>query len=551
MPTNSTKGHENYGDFQVKKIDIYDTTLRDGSQGEGISFSLKDKLFIAEKLDELGVQFIEGGWPGSNPKDAEFFKEVNKKSFEHAKIVAFSSTRRPFYSMDNDPNIEVLINTKTKYITIFGKTWDFHVKEALNISMVENLKMIYETVKYLKEKGHEVFFDAEHFFDGYKSNPEYALKALNEAYNAGAAVLCLCDTNGGTLPLEIKEIVSAVKVNFPKTILGIHAHNDGDFAVANSIIAVQMGCAHVQGTINGYGERCGNANLCSIIPNLELKLGYSCISGENLKIITKISRTVSEIANLVPREDMPYIGVSAFAHKGGIHVNAIRKNSRLYEHISPELVGNQQRVLVSELAGKSNIFMKARELGFMLDENSDDVKKILHKIKESDHYKGIQFEGADASFKLFLLKAAGKYKPFFDLKEFEVIVEKRDDNRLISEAIIKIVVDGKHEHIISDGNGPVNALDNALRKALLTFYPELGQMHLLDFRVRIMDQKAGTRAKTRVLIESCDKEESWWTVGVSENIIEASWEALVDSIEYKLLKEKNRKKSSKLKVQSL
>ncbi|MBI5418066.1 citramalate synthase [Candidatus Poribacteria bacterium] len=522
----------------MKIVKIYDTTLRDGAQGEGILFSLEDKLRIAEKLDELGVHYIEGGWPGSNPKDEEFFIEASKKNFKNAQITAFGCTRKADSKTENDPNIKSLLNARTKIVTIFGKTWDFHVKEALNTTLEENLIMIYESIKYLRDKGLEIFFDAEHFFDGYKSNPEYAVKALNEAKRAGAALLCLCDTNGGMLPFEIKDIVTNISILFPDLSIGIHTHNDSDNAVANAIIAVQAGCSQVQGTINGYGERCGNANLCSIIPNLQLKMGFSCIPAENLKMITSVSRTISEIANLVPRDDMPYVGASAFAHKAGIHVNAIRKNSKLYEHILPTLVGNEQRILVSELAGRSNIFLKAKELGFDLDEKSDHVIKILTKIKNSDHYKGIQFEGADASFKLLLMQAAGIHKPFFDLKGFRVIVEKREDDKLISEATIKVVVNGEQEHTAADGNGPVNALDKALRRALIKFYPELENMHLSDFKVRVIDQKSGTGAKTRVLIESCDQDESWWTVGVSENIIEASWDALVDSIEYKLFKEK-------------
>ncbi|MBI4650116.1 citramalate synthase [Candidatus Desantisbacteria bacterium] len=528
----------------MTEITIYDTTLRDGAQGEGISFSLEDKLRIADKLDELGIGFIEGGWPGSNPKDEDFFKEIRKKRFTNIKIAAFGSTCKPGNKVEDDANIKGLIKSKTEIVTIFGKTWDFHVKDALKTTLEENLRIIRESIAYLKKNRIKVFFDAEHFFDGYKSNPEYAISVLNSAKESGARVLCLCDTNGGTLPLELKDIIASVKSKFPDITLGIHAHNDSDNAVANSIIAVQMGCTHVQGTINGYGERCGNANLCSIIPNLELKLGYKCISSKNLKKLTIISREISEIANLVPRDDIPYVGLSAFAHKAGIHVNAIRKNSKLYEHISPELVGNIQRILVSELAGKSNIFLKARELGFDFSENSENIKKILLKIKDFEHERGMQFEGADASFKLFLMEAEGKYKPFFDLKGFRVIVEKREDNSLISEATIKVIVGGVGVHTASDGNGPVNAMDMALRKALLTFYPELNDMHLSDFRVRVLDQKSGTGAKTRVLIESCDKEESWWTVGVSENIIEASWEALVDSIEYKLFKEKKKIKRS-------
>mgnify|MGYP001135813966 CR=1 FL=1 len=521
-------------------IEIYDTTLRDGSQAEDISFSVDDKIKITEKLDEFGVHYIEGGWPGSNPKDVEYFKKVKKLKLKNAKVVAFGSTHRPKVKVVNDYNIKTLIDAETEIITIFGKSWDFHVTEALKVSLDENLELIYNTISYLKKYANKVFFDAEHFFDGYKHNPEYAIKCLKTAQEAQADCLVLCDTNGGTLPHEIDRIFKEVKkeINTP---LGIHAHNDSDSAVANSIIAVLNGALQVQGTMNGFGERCGNANLCSVIPNLQVKLDFKCIDPEKLKNLTEISRFVYEIANLSPFKRQPFVGESAFAHKGGVHVSAVRRRPETYEHIRPEVVGNSQRVLVSDLAGKSNILKKAEEFGISLDPNSPEVKAIVDAVKNLEN-EGFQFEGADASLELLFKNTLGIKRKFFDLIGFRVIAEKRKmDEPTLSEATIMVKVGNNVEHTAATGNGPVNALDNALRKALERFYPELKKVKLKDYKVRVINSGRGTASKVRVLIESGDDEDVWSTVGVSENIIEASWQAMVDGIEYKLHKEKLRK----------
>jgi 2-isopropylmalate synthase len=521
----------------MRQIEIYDTTLRDGSQAEDIAFSVEDKLRITEKLDELGVHYIEGGWPGSNPKDAEYFKKVRKLPLSNAVVVAFGSTHRPKHKVQDDVNIKTLIDSKAKVVTIFGKTWDFHVKEALKISLEANLDIIHDSISYLKKHVEKVFFDGEHFFDGYKDNPEFAIKCLLAAQDAGADCIIPCDTNGGTLPHDIKRIMQDV-VKKIKRPLGIHAHNDSECAVANSIIAVELGAVQVQGTINGLGERCGNANLCSIIPNLQIKLGYKCLKNENLRKLRDVSRFVNEISNLRHFKRQPFVGDSAFAHKGGIHVSAVQKRPETYEHIRPELVGNSHRVLISDMAGKSNILRKAEEFGIHIEPDSPEVQGILDELKSLEH-QGFQFEGAEASFELLLKKALGLHRRFFDLIGFRVIDEKRKENEApISEATIMVKV-GKHiEHTAATGNGPVNALDNALRKALEKFYPELKSVKLHDYKVRVLAAGKGTSAKVRVLIESGDDEHKWGTVGVSENIIEASWQALVDSIEYKLLKEK-------------
>jgi 2-isopropylmalate synthase len=520
----------------MRSVEIYDTTLRDGSQTEDISFSVEDKLRITEKLDELGVHYIEGGWPGSNPKDNEYFKKVKKLNLKNSNIVAFGSTHRPKYRIEEDSTIKALLDSNTKIITIFGKTWDFHVKEALKISLEENLKIIHDSIAYLKKNGRKVFFDAEHFFDGYKYNPDYAMKCLITAENAGAERLVLCDTNGGKLPNEVGSIVEYVLKNM-KTPVGIHAHNDSDCAVANSVVAVVSGASHVQGTINGLGERCGNANLCSVIPDLQIKLGINCISSEQLKRLRDVSRFVNEIANLRHFKRQPFVGDSAFAHKAGIHVSAIRRRPETYEHIKPELVGNSQRVLISDLAGKSNVLRKAEEFGIHLDPDSPQVQDMVTTLKNLEN-EGFQFEGAEASFELLMKKSLGLHRRFFDLIGFRVIVEKRKEGEEpISEATIMLKVGGRIEHTASTGNGPVNAIDNALRKALDKFYPELKHVVLHDYKVRVLTAGKGTSAKVRVLIESGDGEKRWGTVGVSENIIEASYQALVDSIEYKLLKD--------------
>ena len=519
----------------MSEIKIYDTTLRDGSQAEGISFSSTDKLRIAQKLDEIGFDYIEGGWPGSNPKDIEFFKEVRKRRFKKARIAAFASTRRPKIKASQDKNLKASLDSEAKVVTIFGKSWTLHVQAVLKTTLEENLDMIASSVKYLKSKGREVIYDAEHFFDGFKENPDYCLKTLEAARDGGADCICLCDTNGGTLPYEVAEIIKRVKekIDLP---LGIHTHNDSGLAVANSIMAVHCGITQVQGTINGYGERCGNADLCSIIPSLSLKMGQDVLGNKHLSRLQELSLFVSELANLVPDNRQPYVGSSAFAHKGGMHVDAVRKNPVTFEHIDPHLVGNRRRILISELSGKGNILARAAECGLHLEKDTPAMRQILTHLKTLEH-EGYQFEAADGSFELLIRKIKGERRKFFTLEGFHVSVEKREDNRLISEAIIKLRVKGKREHTAAEGDGPVNALDNALRKALVKFYPSLSEMHLSDFRVRVLDAKEGTAARVRVLIESRDAKDTWNTIGVSENLIEASWHALVDSIEYKLIKD--------------
>ncbi|MBI4844261.1 MAG: citramalate synthase [Nitrospirae bacterium] len=519
----------------MRKIELYDTTLRDGAQSEDVSFSVEDKLRIAEELDGLGIHFIEGGWPGSNPRDVEFFQKAKKLRLKNSSLAAFGSTHHASNKASDDPNIKSLLRSGAPVITIFGKSWDFHVSHALKISRAANLDLISNSVSYLKKRVTKVFFDAEHFFDGYKANPEYALLSLKAAAEGGADLLVLCDTNGGMLPQDIGEIVKSVALNFSVPV-GIHAHNDSDCAVANSIMALESGASHVQGTINGLGERCGNANLVSIIPNLKLKLGYDCVSLQNTKKLKVVSRFVTEIANLRHFKRQPYVGDSAFAHKGGAHVNAVLKHSGTYEHIRPELVGNYRRVLVSDLAGKSNVLMKAKEYNLKIESDSPKIKNIVRELKELEN-QGFQYEGAEASFELLMKKQLRLHKKFFTLIGARVIIEKRKEGEEpISEATIMVEVGGKTEHTAATGNGPVNALDNALRKALEKFYPQLKDVKLLDYKVRVLTAGKGTSAKVRVLIESGDEEHKWGTVGVSENIIEASWQALVDSIEYKLLK---------------
>lgn len=521
-------------------IEIYDTTLRDGSQGEGISFSVSDKLRITEKLDELGIHYIEGGWPGVNPKDITFFKKAKKLPLKTAKIVAFGSTRHSSNKASSDKVLNGLLDSGAEVITIFGKTWDLHVDAVLRVSLDENLKMIEESVRYLRSKGKFVIFDAEHFFDGYKDNPKYAIRCLEAAQDGGAERIVLCDTNGGALVTNVYNTVSDVrkKITVP---LGIHAHNDGELAVANSLSAIQAGATHVHGTINGYGERCGNANLISIIANLKIKMGVDCISDIALKELTEVSHFVAEISNMKHESNQPFVGQSAFAHKAGVHINAILKNSRTYEHVEPEMVGNRRRLLISEHSGKSGIAKKADEINLGLDASKNEDKKILTALQDLEN-NGYQFESAEASLELFMKRSMKQFKKFFELKDFRVIIEKREKHKMSSEATIKIKVGNNVEHTASLGDGPVNALDNALRKALKEFYPTLSEMHLADFKVRVLDEKAGTAAKVRVLIQSQDKEDDWWTIGVSENIIEASWFALVDSVEYKLLKDAKKNK---------
>jgi 2-isopropylmalate synthase len=520
----------------MKKVSLYDTTLRDGAQREGISFSVEDKLRITQKLDDFGIHYIEGGWPGSNPKDIEYFKKARQLKLKNAKPVSFGSTRRANTSADKDDNIRALVEAGVKTVCVVGKSWGIHAVHALKTTLDENLKMISDSVSYLKKQGLEVFFDAEHFFDGYRDDPAYAMKTLKSAAEAGADCLVLCDTNGGALPLDIKQAFFDVRSKI-QTPLGIHAHNDGDCAVANSITAVQEGAVQVQGTINGYGERCGNANLCSIIPALVLKLDILCISQDQLRLLQEVSHFVSEVANLPPNTHQPYVGESAFAHKGGLHVSAlVRKHA--YEHIDPALVGNIRRVVVSELAGKSTIVVKAQELGIDLSKEPQKVADILRKVKELEHI-GYYFEAADGSFELLIRKATGTYTPFFRLESFRVIMDRTEEGQVNTEATIKLHVKGRRIVETAEGNGPVNALDRALRQAIERAYPALKKIELTDYKVRVLDEKRGTAAVVRVLIDTSDGEKVWSTIGVSENIIEASWQALVDSIDYGLLHKKD------------
>ncbi|MFZ3208124.1 MAG: citramalate synthase [Geobacteraceae bacterium] len=517
------------------QVKLYDTTLRDGTQAEDISFLMEDKIRIAHKLDEIGIHYIEGGWPGSNPKDVAFFKEIKKEKLSHARIASFGSTRRSRITPDKDQNIRALLQAETDVITIFGKSWDLHVRKALRISLEENLELINDSLEYLKRRVSEVFYDAEHFFDGYKADPGYAIKTLQAAQQANVDCIILCDTNGGTLPFELLEIIEEVRKHIT-TPLGIHTHNDSECAVANSLHAVDHGIVQVQGTINGFGERCGNANLCSIISALKLKMKRETISDEQLRKLRQLSRYVYELANLSPDKHQPYVGNSAFAHKGGVHVSAILRHPETYEHIRPELVGNSTRVLISDLSGRANILAKAAEFNINLDSKDPVTLEILDNIKEMEN-RGYQFEGAEASFELLMKRALGTHKKFFTVIGFRVIDEKRhEEHRPISEATIMMKVGGKLEHTAAEGNGPVNALDNALRKALEKFYPILRDVKLHDYKVRVLPAGQGTASAIRVLIESGDKESRWGTVGVSENIIEASYQALIDSIEYKLHK---------------
>ena len=522
----------------MSKVLLYDTTLRDGSQGEGISYSVTDKIRIAQELDLLGIHYIEGGWPGSNPKDMEFYLKMGKLHLKNALLVAFGSTRKPQAKAAEDNNLKAFIKSGAKVATIFGKTWDMHIRDVLKTTLDENLNMIRDTVSFLASKGMTVFYDAEHFFDAYSANKEYSLKCLLTAQDAGAQAICLCDTNGGTLTSRLMQVVKETRPHIKGT-LGIHCHNDAALAVANSLAAVEAGANMVQGTINGLGERCGNADLIPIIANLKLKMGVDCISDEKLKDLTKVSYFVSEISNMKQHPDYPYVGASAFAHKGGVHINAVMKNPKTYEHIEPALVGNKRRILMSELGGKTGVLIRAKDLELDLTKDDPQTKKILKLVQKLEH-EGYHFEAAEASFELLMKKALKKYKKFFELEGFRVVVEKRSDKKITSEAIIKLKVKGKKEHTAAEGDGPINALDNALRKALKEFYPALSKMHLSDFKVRVLDEKSGTASRVRVLIQSQDEKDTWSTVGVHQNIIEASWEALVDSVEYKLLKDNVR-----------
>ena len=522
-------------------MDLYDTTLRDGSQSEGISFSVEDKLMIARRLDALGIRFIEGGWPGSNPKDAEFFELARGLDLGQAQIAAFSSTRRAGVAVDRDPNIQMLLDSQAPVITLVGKSSELHVTKVLETSLEENLNMIADTIAYLKERGRTVFYDAEHFFDGYKDNPEYALQTLKVAAQAGATCVILCDTNGGSLPHEVTVIVEEVgrAVDSP---LGIHAHNDGELAVANSLAAVAGGVVHVQGTINGLGERCGNANLISVIANLKLKLGVDCVTDEQLRHLKDVALFVSEKANRAPDPFQPFVGESAFSHKGGLHAAAVAKIESSYQHIEPEKVGNAKRVTVSELAGRSNVLAKANDLGIDVAPHKGVVKKVVDQIKTLES-QGYAFEAAEASFELLLRRALPDYKRPFELVDFMVVVErgrrapsKENGEETLSEATVKVKVDGVTVHTAAEGDGPVNALDGALRRGLVQFYPGLSKVTLADYKVRIIDEHRGTESVVRVLIDSTDGERHWSTVGSSTNIIDASWTALADSMEYWLLK---------------
>lgn len=524
------------------EVKLYDTTLRDGSQREGLSFSVQDKLKIAQKLDELGIHYIEGGWPGSNPKDINFFSAVKQVNLKNSKVVAFGSTRRKNITPEEDKNLKALLKAGTEIVCVFGKSWDVHVTSVLITTLEENLKMISDSVTYLKNKGLEVIYDAEHFFDGYIKDPEYAMKTLKAAEDAGADSLVLCETNGGVLPNEVARIVREVKKT-TRLPLGIHAHNDSGCAVANSLVAVEEGVTQVQGTINGYGERCGNANLISVIPGLSLKMGIECISGEKMGKLTEVAHHISEIANVVPDPHQPYIGESAFAHKGGVHISAVLRQKGAYEHIDPSVVGNAQRILVSELSGAKTIKRKAKDIaGIDLSKDEGKVEALLKKLKKHEH-EGYHYEAADGSFALFVLKNVGAYRPFFDLESYKVVVDRWRSGKYDTEAIVKLRVKNRRFVEVAEGNGPVNALDSALRKALQSVYPQISQIDLVDYKVRVLSEEKGTAANVRVLIEHADKYTSWGTVGVSENIIDASWEALVDGIEYGLIYRNKRAKS--------
>ncbi|WP_421659090.1 citramalate synthase [Leptothermofonsia sp. ETS-13] len=562
-----------------RQIWIYDTTLRDGAQREGLSLSIEDKLRIARQLDKLGIPFIEGGWPGANPKDVQFFWQIQEEPLTQAELVAFCSTRRPGVSAAEDTMLQPILAAGTRWVTIFGKSWDLHVKEGLKTTLDENLAMIRDTIEYLRAQGRRVIYDAEHWFDGYKQNSAYALETLKVAIAAGAEWLVFCDTNGGTLPHEISQIVLDVIDHFnlsvqelearsqeltqnskppihPSTHLpihpfpppsplrfGIHTHNDSDTAVANALAAVMQGVRMVQGTINGYGERCGNANLCSLLPNLQLKLGFSCISDEQMTKLTETSRYVSEVVNLAPDDHAPFVGLSAFAHKGGIHVSAVERNPLTYEHLEPERVGNRRRIVISDQSGLSNILAKARTFGIELEKQDPTCRQILQRLKNLES-EGYQFEAAEASFELLMREALGQRQQPFQIKGFQVhydCVPGVDTIQTTSLATVKVAVDGKDILEAAEGNGPVSALDAALRKALINFYPEIETFHLTDYKVRILDSKAGTSAKTRVLVESSNGHQRWTTVGVSGNILEASYLAVVEGLEYGLLLENQAK----------
>jgi 2-isopropylmalate synthase len=524
----------------TRKVSILDSTLRDGAQGQGISFSIEDKVKIVQCLDNLGVEYIEAGNPGSNPKDLEFFKRMKNYKLKNARLAAFGSTRRPGSRVDEDRNVQNLLEAGTEVVVVFGKSWDFHVTEILKTDLQENINMICDTIGYLKQRGREVIFDAEHFFDGYKNNKEYAVEVLKQAQKAGASTLVLCDTNGGCFPQEVSDITSEA-VELLGACVGIHCHNDTGMAVANSVLSVQAGATHVQGTFIGFGERCGNGNLSTIIPNLQMKLEYEVISKEKVGDIAAAARFIAEVSNITLNEDSPYVGTSAFAHKGGMHIDAVCKVPHSFEHIDPAAVGNSRRFLVSEVSGKSTVVREIENIFPQLSKDSPEVIKIIDRLKQLE-YEGYQFEGAQGTIELVMRKIIGKYKPFFELKHFKIIGEQpAGDGSFSSTALVNISVDGRSEITAAEGEGPVNALDRALRKALEIFYPQLKEVRLIDYKVRVLDTEKATEAKVRVLIESTDGMDTWTTVGVSRDIIEASWVALVDSIEYKLIKDIEKK----------
>ena len=521
----------------MARVRIYDTTLRDGAQTEGVSFSCEDKLDILSRLDDFGVDFVEGGWPGSNPRDDEFFERAGRMRLSKAALTAFGSTRRHGVPPEEDPNLAALASCSAEWCCIFGKSWDFHVTDALRIGLDDNLAMIEDSVRFLRESGKRVMFDAEHFFDGYFGNRDYALAALKAAERGGAEWLVLCDTNGGTLPTEVAAAVEDVLLSTDVP-LGIHCHNDSDLATACTLAAVEAGCTMVQGTINGIGERCGNANLCTVMPNLAIKEGID-IGDIDLRRLTPLSKSVGEIANMAPAPGMPYVGDRAFAHKGGMHVSALMKDPRTYEHVEPESVGNARRVLVSDMAGRSSISEKLKELGLEISDDSSDITEMIKDMES----KGYQFEGADASFELLVKRLRGDLEKRFEVSGFRIFMDERRGMEMDSEASIKVLdTEGNMEQTAADGNGPVNALDNALRKALSRFYPFLNNVRLTDYKVRVLDEKSATAASVRVLMRTTDGESSWTTVGVSENVIEASLIALIDSLEYALMKQDQKTK---------
>lgn len=526
-------------------IEIYDTTLRDGTQAENFNLSVDDKIRVSRQLDKLGIDYIEGGWPGSNPMAVDYFKAMQNVELKHAKLTAFGSTRHFKNPPDQDPNLQALLAAKTPAITIFGKSWDIHVHDALRIELEDNLQIIEDSLAYLRPNVEHLIYDAEHFFDGFKNNRDYCLATLGKAVSGGAETLALCDTNGGTLPHEIQPMIERVQ-QFLKEIgsdakIGIHPHNDSETAVANALIGVSLGATQVQGTINGYGERCGNGNLTSIIPALVFKMGLECEVGKNIDQLYSTSRLIDELANLPHNRYQPYVGESAFAHKGGIHVSAVQRNPMTYEHVEPEKVGNIRRILISDQAGRSNVLHKAKKYGLNLDPNDPLMSSIISELKELEN-KGYQYEAAEASFELLMRRAMGLQRKFFKLEAFRVMNHKYHmDKAPLTEATIRLSVGGNEVHTASMGDGPVNALDKALRKALTRFYPSLEEMELVDYKVRVLSGEHGTGAQVRVLVESKDQKKQWGTVGVSVNIIEASWQALVDSINYKLMNDEKEK----------